>query len=232
MILRDSILLQYHLLLTRLGLVNVPSAAPDLAIRLKCLKEWNARWQTLEWGASYSFPLSYNPLWELSGGVFAQGGHTGLFNFRQLMSISSSQDMRQWSIETNVPVRDFGFDHPSELVVLLHEIQPSATNEKLAKGLTGRTFSDNFFIRRNQLAVHLRSLWNGDAHPCAAHSILYHDLTVPYDNESFSYDIQIHAALLVILIHPTPGNLNELVIWNWESGRQLLVCTPLLFECG
>ena len=140
MIFRDSVLLQYHLLLTRSGLVDNPSAAPDLAARLNCLKEYRARWQTLEWAASYSFPLNPFHLWELSGGVFAQNGtspesRSTTINFRQLMSISSNQDMQQWSIETNIPVRDFGFDYPSELVVLVHEILPTAATNKLANAL-------------------------------------------------------------------------------------------------
>lgn len=140
MILGDSVLLQYHLLLTRSGLLDNPSAAPDLATRLNCLKEYRARWQTLEWAASYSFPINPFHLWELSGGVFAQGGtspesQSTTINFRQLMSISSNQDMQQWSIDTNVFVRDFGFDYPSELVVLVHEIQPTAATNKLAKSL-------------------------------------------------------------------------------------------------
>ena len=46
------------------------------------------------------------------------------------------------------------------------------------------------------------------------------------------YDIQVYEALLVILIRPIPGDLNELVIWNWKSGRKLLVSTSLSFECG
>jgi hypothetical protein len=137
---RDSVLLQYHLLLTRSGLIDIPSAAPDLVTRLNCLKEYKARWQTLEWVASYSFPLNPNHLWELSGGVLAQGETR--INFRQLMSISSNQEMQQWSIETNVPVRDFGFDHPSELVVLVHEIQPPTATKKSAKVLAHVTFSD------------------------------------------------------------------------------------------
>jgi hypothetical protein len=147
-ILNDSVLLQYHLLLTRSGLVDNPSAAPDLATRLHCLKEYRARWQALEWAASYSFPLNPNHLWELSGGVFAQDGtmspesDSTTINFRQLMSISSNQEMQQWSIETKVPVRDFGFDHPSELVVLVHEIQPSAATNKSAKALAHIAFSD------------------------------------------------------------------------------------------
>ena len=137
MILKDSVLLQYHLLLTRSGLVDNPNAASDLTTRLNSLKEYRARWQALEWAASYSFPLDPNHLWELSGGVFAQDrtsstSESTTINFRQLMSISSNQDMQQWSIETNVPVRDFGFDHPSELVVLVQEIQPSAATNKSA----------------------------------------------------------------------------------------------------
>lgn len=140
MILRDNVLLQYHLLLTRSGLLDNPSAAPDLATKLKCLKEYRARWQTLEWAASYSFPLNPFQLWELSGGVFAQGGtslesQSTTINFRQLMSISSNQDMQQWSIDTDVPVRDFGFDYPSELVVLVHEILRTDAANKSAKGL-------------------------------------------------------------------------------------------------
>lgn len=82
------------------------------------------------------------------------------------------------------------------------------------------------------MAVHLRSIWNGDAHPCAADSTLYHDLTVPHYDRIFTFDIQIHGALLVILIRPFPGDLNELVIWNWESGRKLLVSILLFSERG
>lgn len=46
------------------------------------------------------------------------------------------------------------------------------------------------------------------------------------------YDIQVHEVLLVILIRPISGDLNELVVWNWESGRKLLVSTSLFFESG
>lgn len=222
-------LLQYYLLLARSGLVNIQSAAPDLTTKLKCLKEYRARWQTLEWVVSYSFPLDTNRLWELSGGVFAQSEEASTISFRQLMSVSSSQDMQQWSIETNVPMKDFGFDLPSELVVLVHEIRRSVTTEtKSAEVLIHIFCSDIIFsICRNQLAVHLRSIWNGDAHPRAAHSILYHDVT----HRGFLYDIQVHEALLVILIRVITGDLNELVIWNWESGRKLLVSISLFFEC-
>jgi hypothetical protein len=137
-------------LLTRSRLVDIPSATPDLPARLKGLKAYRARWQTIEWAASYSFPLNPNHLWELSGGVFAQGAANGLeaeattINFKQLMSISSNQDTQQWSIEINVPMRNFGFDHPSELVALVHETQPSTTTGKLAKALIHTLFSDDF----------------------------------------------------------------------------------------
>ena len=43
--------------------------------------------------------------------------------------------MQQWSIDTNVSVRDFGFDYPSELVVLMQEIRPTAATNKSAKAL-------------------------------------------------------------------------------------------------
>ncbi|KAG8802727.1 hypothetical protein FRC16_008846 [Serendipita sp. 398] len=69
---------------------------------------------------SYCFQMEYGNLWELYGGVYAQGamGH-GMLKFRKAMVATTSEDERVWEINTGVPIRDFSMDVFQDLVVLV-----------------------------------------------------------------------------------------------------------------
>jgi hypothetical protein len=71
--------------------------------------------------------------------------------------------------------------------------------------------------------VHLRSLTTGEAHPLAKDDTLSLPLYKGRINVTANFVIQVFGELLAVLYYPELRRDNQVGIWEWKTGRLLLV---------
>ncbi|KAG8861027.1 hypothetical protein FRB91_011063 [Serendipita sp. 411] len=152
---------------------------------------------------SYCFQMEYGNLWELYGGVYAQGamGH-GMLKFRKAMVATTSEDERVWEINTGVPIRDFSMDVFQDLVVLV-----------------------DYRNTGSERQVRFHSMSTGTPHPLAKRPVVTINATEPRFE---SCNIAINNDLVGILFQDQILYANQrlesnvLGVWAWKTGDMLL----------
>ena len=115
--------MQYIIELAAAGQVNGPKASvTSSASRLEALKKHQSSWDNLKWSRELRIPMKDGDVWELYGGVLAQGTREGALTFTQLPSDLRSIEEKNWTLgrsDLGVVVRDFGMDPSQDLLVLI-----------------------------------------------------------------------------------------------------------------
>jgi hypothetical protein len=96
------------------------------AQRLEKLREYQTAWRDLRISSKETVSMLRGQVWELYGGVFAQGlpTHRGI-RFWQLPGEIRGVEKKEWEHEDlGLNIRDFGMDPAQDLLVLLE--RPSA----------------------------------------------------------------------------------------------------------
>lgn len=173
-----------------------PEVSP--ADRLDALRKREAAWDKLQWSKEERMPMLNGTLWELYGGVFAQSDGLDSIKFRRLPSIYRSIDEAEWTIgDFGHPLRDFGMDPAQDLLVLVESHRWSYNPDR-------------------SYHLHLRTMSTGGPHPKAPDPPI---ISYPQTNQHSQLSIQISAQHLGILFSSAQPGENELIIWEWMSGK-------------
>ncbi|KAI0772792.1 hypothetical protein BD413DRAFT_34230 [Trametes elegans] len=195
----QDVRLQYQVELGAAGMEDGPPGTLTAAERLRMLKARQAAWDRLAWTSREEIPMCQGGVWELYGGVLAQGEGSRTLVFRQLPSAIRGIQEREWRLEdVGVNIRDFGMDPAQDLLLIIENR-----------------------IERNSMtcSAHFKSLSTGEAHPSAPRpAVLTH---VPQRGR-YSYTIQIAKELVGILMTSSDEDHSEFVIWNWKTGHRRL----------
>ncbi|KAH7929334.1 hypothetical protein BV22DRAFT_1029582 [Leucogyrophana mollusca] len=181
--------------------------------RLNALKKQQTAWNSLDWAHYQTVHMLEGDIWELYGGVLAQGRRSGPLGFRQLPSHYRGIEERVWGVHVpGIALRDFTMDPSQDLLVLIDgpQLQTSARDAKL------RTI------------IHLRTLAAGKPHPQAVSSgVLVHDVDIRAGRLSFA--IQVCGDHVAIHFISSIDSLAEpeLAVWNWKTGNLKLNVTEL-----
>ncbi|KAI0649960.1 hypothetical protein C8Q79DRAFT_941783 [Trametes meyenii] len=195
----DDKRLQYHIELAAAGMEDGPPSTLTAAERLQILRTRQAAWDKLAKTSREEVPMLEGGVWELHGGVLAQGEGSRTLVLKQLPSAIRGIESREWRIEDlGVNMRDFGMDPAQDLLVVI---------ENRAEW-TGTTCS-----------VHLRTLSTGEPHPAAPRPAV---LTHTPQEGRYSYTIQIAEDFVAILMTCGDADHSELLIWNWKTGQRRL----------
>ncbi|KAF8134940.1 hypothetical protein EV363DRAFT_1429622 [Boletus edulis] len=172
--------------------------------RLNVLREYNRKWNDLEWTSSGSIPMT-DGCWELSGGILAQVIHGNALSLVQLPCKLKDIPERRWSVPFDFRIHDFTLDNSQDLVVLLE--------------LVG-TFPPNVSCK-----IHLRTL-SGEQHPRAAETQITYTSSSLHATVSFM--IQICGNRVAVLFYDRlffeldRRSTNPFLVWNWRTGQQEL----------
>ncbi|KAH8099418.1 hypothetical protein BXZ70DRAFT_943596 [Cristinia sonorae] len=191
--------LQYKIELAVAGMEDGPPSSATPSERLQLLREHRKAWNEMRFNSSEDIPMSAGGVWELFGGVLAQGIPPKGMSFNQLPSKLRGIESKAWALhDLGVKIRDFGMDPASDLLVLVVKPPPEST-----------TFS-----------IHLRSMATGKPHPAASHAILEHTV----DGLRFSFTIQPSGDYLGVFFESAEEEIDsELVVWNWKTGKVEMV---------
>ncbi|KAG1749839.1 uncharacterized protein EDB91DRAFT_767947 [Suillus paluster] len=201
-------LAQYDIELAVSGMMNGPPSPLTVSDRLVLLKERNAAWESLRWVESKDIQMMHGDIWELYGGVFAQSSTPDVLHFRRLPSKYRNIEEKLWHVALDIHVRDFTMDPAQDLLVLIE-------HSNLLPNPNSATRS---------IRIHLRSLTTGDRHRLAPQpAILVHDLDVR--NTFPTHTLQVCGNLLGILFMSLVAPNQELTIWDWTTGKVVLVMT-------
>ncbi|CDO72096.1 hypothetical protein BN946_scf184962.g39 [Trametes cinnabarina] len=166
------------------------------------LKARNEAWDDLAWTAREEIPMLQGGVWELYGGILAQGEGSRTLVFKQLPSNLRGIEGREWRIEdVGVNIRDFGMDPAQDLLVVIE-------NRVDESGL--------------DCNVHFRSLASGQPHPSAPRPAVVSHHT---PRGRFSYTIQIAEDYVAVLMTSGDEDHSQLLIWNWKTGQRRLYIT-------
>jgi hypothetical protein len=132
---------------------------------------------------------------------------------------------RKWTInDLGFPIRDFTIDTSQNLVVALEIIGVMYVLMRLFLRGTPDTKWRSPNLTCN---LHFRTLMTGEHHPMAAVPSVTHLLSDMH--EEFRFLIQICGSRIAFLCQEHGDDLNSsLVVWDWKSGQQKLVCLPRL----
>ncbi|KAG6373373.1 hypothetical protein JVT61DRAFT_6520 [Boletus reticuloceps] len=172
--------------------------------RLNLLREYNRKWNDLEWTSSGSIPMT-NGCWELSGGILAQVIHRNTLSLVQLPCKLKDIPERRWSVPFDFRICDFTLDNSQDLVVLLE--------------LVG-TFPPNVSCN-----IHLRTLSGEQHHRAAETQITYTSTSL---HATLSFMIQICGNRVAVLFYDQlffeldTRSTNPFLVWNWRTGQQEL----------
>ncbi|KAF8442459.1 hypothetical protein L210DRAFT_3536655 [Boletus edulis BED1] len=138
--------------------------------RLNLLREYNRKWDDLEWTSSGSIPIPMTDdnCWELSGGILAQVIHGNTLSLVQLPCKLKDIPERRWSVPFDFRIHDFTLDNSQDLIVLLELVE---------------TFPPNVSCK-----IHLRTL-SGEQHPHAAGTQITYTSTSLHATLSFMIQI-------------------------------------------
>ncbi|KAH9903456.1 hypothetical protein C8Q73DRAFT_742509 [Cubamyces lactineus] len=198
----NDVRLQYMVELTAAGMEDGPYSTVTAAERLRMLKARQEAMDKLAWTSREEVPMLKGGVWELYGGVLAQGEGSRTLVFKQLPSSLRGIEGKEWRInDVGVHIRDFGMDPAQDLLIII---------ENRVEG-TGITCS-----------VHLRSLTTGQTHPAAARpAVLMH---TPHRGR-YSYTIQVAEDCVAVLMTSSDEDHSEFLVWNWKTGHRRLYIT-------
>ncbi|KAI0325496.1 hypothetical protein GY45DRAFT_1374683 [Cubamyces sp. BRFM 1775] len=198
----NDVRLQYKVELAAAGMEDGQYSTLSAAERLRMLKARQEAMDKLAWTSREEIPMLQGGVWELYGGVLAQGEGSRTLVFKQLPSSLRGIEGREWRIEdVGVHIRDFGMDPAQDLLVVV---------ENRVEG-TGMTCS-----------VHLKSLTTGQTHPAASRPAV---LTHTPHRGRYSYTIQVAEDNVAVLMTSSDEDHSEFLIWNWKTGHRRLHIT-------
>ncbi|KAG0704338.1 hypothetical protein DFH29DRAFT_801932 [Suillus ampliporus] len=199
---------QYDIELAVSGMMDGPPSPLTASERLALLKERNVAWESLRWVESKDIQMMQGDIWELYGGVFAQSSTPDVLHFRQLPSKYRNIEEKLWHVALDIQVRDFTMDPAQDLLVLIEQ--------------TNLLHSPNLNTTTRSIRIHLRSLTTGDRHRLAPQpAILVHDLDAR--NAHPTHTLQVCGNLLGILFMSHGSPSPDLTIWDWTTGKVILV---------
>ncbi|TCD69894.1 Amino-acid acetyltransferase, mitochondrial [Steccherinum ochraceum] len=202
--------LQYKIELAVDGMEDGPPSALLPAERLQLLRKHRAAWKAMRHTSTHNIPMSGGGVWELYGGVLAQGINPRGLAFTQLPSRLRGIPEKNWTLEdVGFKIRDFGMNPGEDLLVLIVKPPQDST----------------------EYTIHLRSMTTGKPHP---HAPKLAELKHIASARNYSFAIQTSGDYLGILFESADENDNELVVWNWKSGVVEMVLnvntqSPFLF---
>lgn len=203
---KESASFQYKLQLAVNGMEDGLGGPMVPAERLALLKRHQDAWDNLQYTSQLDVTMEMGSVWELSGGVLAQGKGSRSLVVHQLPSDLRGIPDESWVLEDiGIPIRDFTMDPSQDLLVLVEDhIQ--------GLGQVSR--------------FHLRSLRTGKPHPFAPSTpFLSHEANVL----PISYTLQLSGDHLAVIIFPQDTLDLELRVWNWKTGElQLALEDPTM----
>ncbi|PCH34839.1 hypothetical protein WOLCODRAFT_145533 [Wolfiporia cocos MD-104 SS10] len=213
-VIKGSLELQYKIELAADGLVDGLPSRLTTAERYRLLLDRRRRWRTLDWIEKAYVPIP-GPCqaYELVAGVFAKSMNDRMSQGSRHLNAtwlpSRRGDVRQIIHEDlGVATRDFAIDPSQDLIALVDAGD-------------GTTDDDQW----RDLRVHLRTLSKNAKHPRAASKQLTAPIMLPM-GPSF---IQIVDDVIGIFsFFHSPG----LVVWNWRTGKILVLCAGLDLPMG
>ncbi|KAH9850916.1 hypothetical protein C2E23DRAFT_904719 [Lenzites betulinus] len=201
-IIDGDVRVQYKIELAAAGMEDGPPSTLTASERLRMLKTRQEAWDKLQWTGRGEMPMSQGGVWELYGGVLAQGESARTLAFKQLPSKIRGIEEREWRIEdVGVNIRDFGMDPAQDLLVIIE-------NKEDRNGMT--------------CAVHFKSIFTGEPHPAAPRPAT---VTHIPKRGRYSYTIQICADTVAILMTSGDEDHSELLMWSWKTGARRLHIT-------
>ncbi|KAH9175676.1 hypothetical protein EDB89DRAFT_2066586 [Lactarius sanguifluus] len=193
-IIRDSVLLQYHLELGRCGMNDGPLSTLSILERRERLLAHDDAWKSLRWSAClnvFNFPdHGYYEANIAPGGIltFVSSRERRII-FVQIPSNLRGIPMRQWELSLSfVPHAPCALDLSEDILVV---------------------------SQRNEFNLHFLSLSTGKPHPLAADPPLYDPL--PPFHQITHVRISVAQNHVAVLIRD-----RKLRVWNWKTGQILL----------
>lgn len=209
---------------------------------MRLLQERRRAWRTLDFKRCISVPTPGDcHAYELVGGMFAKAmnPHTDAatapttfplnpgsrhFSFVTLPSAERGRDggpKCEMVVREDVGLlcRDFGIDPTQDLIALVE--QPDLYVMRFCFTMAGETCLIAVFHptcrEKPSITIHLRSISTNKAHPFATVPVLTQMIKSSFDGAV----IQICDDIIAILVrvHTTP----RLFIWQWTTGKQLVV---------
>jgi hypothetical protein len=221
------VILEYQLELAVAGMHDVEGQDLAVADRLAQLKTVQDGWSNLRFRQRRQIPFNPERVWEMFGGVLAQGipGPTvcGLA-FTELPSAVNRASGHTWKHrDLGVDIRDFAMDPAQDLLVLIDPpVTVSCVNcfSQLVPlpYVPCRGSADT----TKEILVHLRTMSGGETHLLALQPVLSF---IPNPcHENYGFVIQIMEDFLGIHFYDSESFwLGQLFIWDWKSGELVTV---------
>ncbi|KAI0631501.1 hypothetical protein C8Q77DRAFT_140759 [Trametes polyzona] len=198
-IIDQDVRFQYRIELAVAGMEDGPSSGMTASERLRKLRARQEAWNKLQWTAREEVNMLQGGVWELYGGVLAQGEGLRTLVFKQLPSNIRGIEGREWRIEdVGVNIRDFGMDPAQDLLIIIENRREGG---------------------EMKCVTHFKSLTTGQAHPCAPRPAEASHVPTP---GRYSYTIQICEDIVAILMTSGDEDHSELLMWNWKTGARRL----------
>ncbi|KAH9048736.1 hypothetical protein EDB84DRAFT_1556741 [Lactarius hengduanensis] len=195
-IIRDSVLLQYHLELGKCGMNDGPQSTLSILERRERLLAHVDAWKTLRWSAClnvFNFPdHGYYETNIAPGGILTfVSSRERRIVFVQIPSNLRGIPMRQWELSLSfVPHGPCALDLSEDILVV---------------------------SQRNEYNLHFLSLSTGKPHPLAANPTFYDPLPPFHQTTHVRISVaQNHVAMLI------RDRDRKLRVWNWKTGQILL----------
>ncbi|TDL28269.1 hypothetical protein BD410DRAFT_782245 [Rickenella mellea] len=207
-IIKEHKVLQYTIELGIAGMVDGPAdASLTTEERLRGLEHYQKMWRHLTWSKHDVIPMEGGNIWELAGGVLAQGkpptqiGSTDMV-FNQLPSPTRRIEARSWSLHFDVHVRDFTIDPFQDLIVLISETYVQASEDWC-------------------ISLHFRTMSSNHNHPLAKAPLIR--CSVPDSPGSYVIAVcQTYVGLLCSMSmrnFEVDGSDMRFFIWDWCTGQ-------------
>ena len=104
-------------------MVNGPPGGLATHERLELLRSYEASWKKIEWNEHTTIISPQGSLWELDGNVWAHSRERDAIEFVQLPSRLRNIPMRQWTLNLDYALRDFGMDPSQDLLVTTEDFR-------------------------------------------------------------------------------------------------------------
>ncbi|KAI0082257.1 hypothetical protein K474DRAFT_1703260 [Panus rudis PR-1116 ss-1] len=193
-IIEDAIVLRYKVELAINGLEDGPPSSLGASDRLNLLHQREEAWDRLAYKTMKDVEMHRGEVWELYGGVLAQGQGQRSLHFYRLPSEIRGIEEEHWKLDLEFAIRDFGMDPTQDLLVVIE--RPALPNT-------------------SYYPVHLLSLRTGKPHPLAPKpAILSHTPRF----QTLNFTIQTCSHHVAVLYHSQVDNGGELLVWNWKTG--------------
>lgn len=116
----DLSVIQYKIELLATGMEDGPPGGLSPAQRLEKLRKYQDAWRTLRMSRKDEVKMLSGQVWELYGGVFAQGRGSRAIKFWQLPSVIRGVKEEEWEHDDlGINIRDFGMDPSQDLLVMI-----------------------------------------------------------------------------------------------------------------